>query len=259
MNTVTGIFPHEAAARRGLEHLRALGIPESRITLLAPGAPTRQLDAVPTEDAEPPGTGAAIGGVVGAAVGAAGAIPVGAVVSLLVPGVGPVIAAGMLAAALGAAGGVAVGKSLESALSEGLPKDELFFYEEALRRGRAVVIAQVEDDAEAEGVRAALAERGAESLDAARESWWIGLRSVEERSYRAAGRDFGRDEAEFRRGFEAALGHDLRGRTYGDALGELRRRYPGSVEEPAFRAGFERGQEYLRAVSELQGPARKIA
>lgn len=259
MNTVTGIFPHEAAARRGIERLRALGVNESRITLLAPGAAASQLDAVPTEDAEPPGTGAAIGGVVGAAVGAAGAIPVGAVVSLLVPGVGPVIAAGMLAAALGAAGGVAVGKSLESALSEGLPKDELFFYEDALRRGRSVVIVQVEDAAEGERVRAALTESGAESLDAARESWWVGLRPVEEQSYRAAGRDFGRDEAEFRRGFEAALGHDLRGRSFGDALGTLRRRYPDMAEGPAFRAGFERGQEYLHAVSERQFPPRKIA
>jgi hypothetical protein len=184
---------------------------------------------------------------------------VGAVVSLLVPGVGPVIAAGMLAAALGAAGGIAVGRSLESALSEGLPKDELFFYEEALRRGRAVVIVQVDDAAEAERARAELAASGAESLDAARESWWIGLRPVEERSYRAGGGDFGRDEAEFRHGFEAALAPGMRGRSFEDARSNLRRRYPDMADRAPFRMGFARGQEYVRAVSELPDPARRIA
>ena len=87
---------------------------------------------------------------------------------------------------------------------------------------------------------------GAESLDAARERWWLGLRSAEEEHYRSKGRDFSIDEQCYRRGFEAALHADLRGKSYNAALDELRARYGKECKETAFQLGYERGLMYHR-------------
>jgi hypothetical protein len=47
-----------------------------------------------------------------------------------------------------------------------------------LRRGRAVVIALVESDARADACRAILLREGAETVDAARALWGVGLTEV---------------------------------------------------------------------------------
>lgn len=85
---------------------------------------------------------------------------------------------------------------------------------------------------------------GAESLDAARERWWLGLRSAEEEHYSSKGRDFSTDEQCYRRGFEAALHADLRGKSYNAAFEELRARYGKECKEVAFQLGYERGMIY---------------
>jgi len=171
METVAGIFTTTRAAREGLARLRARGLGDDHLTLFLPGTPEHVVEAtVATEDAEPPGMGAAVGGVIGGAVGLATA-------SVLLPGVGPVVIAGLLAAAVaGAAGGGAVGDRIEERLTNGIPHDELRIYEAALRRGRAVLIAAADTDAEAIAIRETLHVEGAESVDAAREDWLTGLR-----------------------------------------------------------------------------------
>jgi hypothetical protein len=262
MKAVAGIFVSGADARHAAERLGALGISESRISLLRPGASESELGAVPTTEGESPGTGKALGGVVGGAVGAAGGLPLGAVMaSLVIPGIGPVIASGLVAAAIAGAGGAAIGGALENAMTEGLPKDELFLYEDALRHGRSVLIVLTTDEAEADRVRDALSAAGAESVDAARERWWIGLRGGEEAAYRAEGRDFTPDERDFRQGFEAALERKARGRPLEEALDEISTRYPDVPVAPAFRRGYERGQAYLRSIDPRpdEGPLRRSA
>jgi hypothetical protein len=79
---------------------------------------------------------------------------------------------------------------------KGLPEDELFIYEDALRRGRTVVVVMANDD-EADAVRGALELAGAETIDRAREMWWLGLRDVETEKYTAEGRNFDSDERDF--------------------------------------------------------------
>jgi hypothetical protein len=115
--------------------------------------------------------------VVGAAAGATGGMQIALAAAVTVfPLIGPVIVTGLLAGAIvGASAGVAIGKALEDHLTEGLPKDELLVYEEALRRGRCVVIALVESDDRAHAARAILESAGADSIDAARASWRVGL------------------------------------------------------------------------------------
>jgi hypothetical protein len=254
MQAVAAVFVSRAAAERAVAALPGLGIPRDRITLLMPGADARR---VPTDEGEAPGMGAALGAVVGGASGATIGIPVGAMLTLLVPGVGPVIASGLIGAALLGAGGAVVGAKLEESLTNGLPHDELFIYEDALRRGHSVVVALVEDADHAEAARQLLGAAGAESIDAARESWWLGLRSAEQEGYEDGAHAFERDEAVFRRGFEAACGAG-RGRNWDEALDGLRARCGAEVEAPAFRRGWERGKRY-RQEADRRTDLRKSA
>ncbi|HEX8131407.1 MAG TPA: hypothetical protein VF527_20070 [Pyrinomonadaceae bacterium] len=256
MNTVAGIFQTREDAARAVESLRGLGLSDENLSLLSPGATEPQVEAdVQTSDTEQPGMGNALGGLVGGAMGAAGGMTLGAAAaSLLVPGVGPIMAAGIVGAALfgagGAAAGMAAGGALEDTIAHGLPHDELFVYEDALRQGRSVVIAGVEDDEQAEAARAALDAAGAESVDAARESWWVGLRDAEDEDYTGQGRDFKADEPVYRRGFEAALHPQLRGTSYEESTERLRERYSDAYEHDAFRRGYERGQSYHQTLQE---------
>lgn len=247
MIAVTGIFKSGTEAEHAAQRLRSLGIEgEHRLNVLAPGATDREIAKVPTSDTEQPGMGAAVIGVVGGASGLA----VGtAVTSLLIPGVGPVVAIGILASGLiGSLAGVAAGDAMEDSMTDGTSRDEMFLYEDALRQGRTVVIALAENDEQAKHARQALAESGAESIDAARHAWWIGLRDHEKDHYAAEGKDFAKAEPVYRRGFEAAQHPDLRGRTYEAARERLRKSHPDEYDDDSFQRGYERGAAYFRSL-----------
>jgi hypothetical protein len=256
MNTVAGIFTSRAEAERASESLRSNSIGEDSISLLTPGTTQGEIDAsVPTTETEQSGTGTAFGGAVGGAIGAAGGLHLGAALaSFFVPGVGPILAAGLVGAALLGAGGVATGmaagEALEDSIAKGLPHDELFVYEDALRKGRSVLIVTTDEEDRAERVRGLLAEAGAESLDAAHESWWVGLRDAEEEGYTGQGSDFKTDEPVYRRGFEAALHPRARGRSYDEDSERLRECFGEECSGSAFRSGYERGRQYHQSLAE---------
>jgi hypothetical protein len=251
MEAITATFTSFETARRAAEDLRSSDISEDRINSLTPGASEETVHRVPTEDAEQPGMGKAVGGVVGAAMGSAGGAMLGmAAASAIVPGVGPVVAIGLSAAALlgigGAVGGAAAGGTLEEALSDGLPKDEIYLYEDALRQGRTVIITLADGDRQAEEVRKIYSRHGAESIDAARERWWVGLREGEREHYISNGQDFDRDETEYRQGFEAAQRFQTQGRPYEEVTDYLKQIYPDLYRKDSFRRGYDRGRVYYR-------------
>ena len=243
MKAVTGIFKSRADSERAVQSLGRIGIQGKRqLNILRPHSTDGEIGQVPTSDTEQTGMGAAVGGVVG---GASGMMIGTAVTSLLIPGIGPVVAVGIVASALlGVLAGAAAGGALEDSTTEGLPKDEMFLYEDALRQGRTVVIAMAENDGQAETARLALEESGAESIDAARKAWWIGLRDVENEHYTADEKHLIGAEP-YRRGFEAAMLPGTRGWPYEVAKERLRRIYPDMCDEETFRRGYERGSEYL--------------
>jgi len=252
METVAGIFKSRAAAEDAVREISSLGIPNDRIALLTPGMSDKKVEqSVPIDDTEQPGMGAAMGGTVGGAIGIAGGASLGAAAaSLLVPGVGPVIAGGILGAAIlgagGTATGIAAGQALEKELEAGLPHDEIYLYEDALRQGRSVVVAFVDNEGAIYSVRAALAGAGAEGIDEARENWWIGLRDAEEADYESRGRTFQTDEASYRRGFEDAC---KRRSKESNASKEFIAS-PVGADNEAFRCGYERGLKYQKALRE---------
>ena len=183
MEPVVGIFPDRSAAQRGVRSLVSLGLPADRIDLLLPGEDILDTASVPTDDAEQRGVGQAVAGVVGPATGASAGFGLGAAASLAIPGIGPVTAVGIAAAALlgaiGAASGAAVGGELEEKSREGVPRDEIYLYANALSRGKAVLVARVRSDDEAKNARHVLEAAGAQSVDAARKDWSIGIRKKE--------------------------------------------------------------------------------
>jgi hypothetical protein len=247
MQAVVGVVQRYSAALQIVDALQAAGIPDARLSALSPasaqssGPAEATLKAtVPTTDAEQPGIGGTIGSVVGGAAGTAGGL---AVASLALPGVGPVLAAGALAlGVIGALAGGAIGSQLDDTLSMGLPTDELYVYRHALRSGRSIVVAMAEDDAEARKARELMTRMGAESVDAAREEWWVGLRDAEEAEYTRQGGDFRKDEALYRLGFDAAFRLPREAPPFEGTRATLRDRYGPVAEEPAFRAGYDRGR-----------------
>ena len=254
METVSGIFASRVDAERAVQQLQASGIANDRITFLSPDTSDKEIETdVPISDTEQSGMGKAMGGAVGGALGTAGGLGIGSgVASLLVPGVGPVLAAGLVGAAIlgigGAATGMAAGAAVERTLADGVPHDELFLYEDALRKGNSVVIAFAENEDEEARAGEVLTETGAQSIDAARDDWWLGLRDAEAETYEASGRNFTEDEADYRRGFEAAFHAKLRGRTYDEAAPELIVFYHEARSNAAFRRGYDRGYAYHQSL-----------
>ena len=256
MKTLVGIFSSPTDAGRAYSDLRSLNLHGEDLIVLTPEASLQQIDAVPTEDGEQPGMGKALGGVIGGAMGlAAGA----AVASLLLPGVGAVLAIGLGAGTLGLGGaiaGAAGGGALEEGLTQGLPKDEIFLYEEALRQGRTVIVVTSEDDDLLTQSRQLMERNGAESLDAAREKWWIGLRDTDAADYDAP--QEARNEPLYRSGFQAALEPDLRGKPLQDGRSILKERFPhlsGRVVSTGLRGSpgilFELAQERADSSSDV--------
>jgi hypothetical protein len=254
VKAVTGVFISEADAQRAVKNLRAAGAAEDKVTLLTSSRGLKQPEPVAMDTTERPGIGKAMGAVVGAAGGLTGGSLLAAAI---LPGVGPVTALGLLGSALlGAAGatvGAKVAGSFENFTSEGLPEDEIFVYEDALRRGRSVVIALGADDAEAARLRDVLKAEGAEEIDAARHQWWIGLRSAEREHYETARDDSPDDEKFYRMGFEAALHARMRCKEFdqvsaemANQVEELERQYPKAKVEGPFTRGYQRGREYYQ-------------
>jgi hypothetical protein len=151
-------------------------------------------------------------------------MPLGAAISVMVPGIGPIIAVGLIGAALFSAGGAALGSALENTLTHGVPRDDLFLYQDALRQGRSVVVALPEDEAVAERAREALTNAGGTDVDRARDDWWAALPEAERGHYTPD------EEMAYRRGFEAALTSDAR--------------EPAPDADRAYRRGWERGRAY---------------
>jgi len=256
MEAVTGVFQTRETAERALSDVHNAGIPSERITLLTPGTVDhveKEIQAVPKDTTEQPGMGSAMGALLGGGIGLTG----GSVLMALIPGLGPVTALGLLGAGiLGAAGatiGGTAGGRVERSTFEGLPEDEIFVYEDALRHGHSVVIALAENEDHASAVRDVLKRDGAEAVDAAREQWWTGLRSAEQAHYAGTGKNFTQDENFYRMGFEAALHARTRCMEFDQvsaemdaALEDVKRRYPGSDVEEPFTRGYQRGREHYQ-------------
>lgn len=252
MKTAAAIFSSRLTAEQAIEKLLQQGFTDEQLCMLTPeehADAALRSDCATTTEGEQPGMGKVIGGVVGGALGASGGLPLGAAISAaLFPGIGPVLAFGFITAALtgaaGAVGGAAAGGALENSLTEGLPRDELYFYQDALAHDRTVLLIRAQDEAALAGGKQILAGAGAESIDAAREKWWIGLRDAAAADFDPT--EFPSLEPGYRQGFEAALDLPNRSKAYEEAEHYLAKHYPDSYKSREFRSGYRRGHAHLQ-------------
>ena len=248
MKTVSGIFQSPESATVALGGLTAAGLSQEQVNLLCPGPQESKIHSVPTSETEQQGMGGAIGGVLGGALGLAGGFELGIGATALIPGVGPVLAFGIAGAALlgagGAIAGAAAGAAAEERTTEGVPEDEIFFYEDALRQGRSVVLVLAANEVEERRARRVMRKAGAESIDAARERWWLGLRDAEKEHYQVSGDDFEKNQEAYRAGFESAQRRQCRGKSFEEQADCLKWWYPEIWDSEPFRKGYERGKGY---------------
>jgi hypothetical protein len=174
MQSIAGVFHTRAAAEQAIRSLSSAATPERSIVFLSGEQSQPELKSVPTTDAERDGMGPAMGAVVGGAVGTGAGLSLGsAVASLVVPGLGPIMAAGLGAAAVlglgGAVAGGEIGNTAEREMDQGIPRDDVFFYRELLKRGRSLVLVNVDSADQADSVRALLDQNGAQRPEAARD------------------------------------------------------------------------------------------
>lgn len=152
---VTGLYNTPESANRaygelrnrhgyGAEDIDVVMSDATRTRFVEVGGSTLKLEEG-SKAAEGLATGGAIGGGVGAALAAVFAV--GA--SIVVPGVGLVIAGPIAAALAGAGAGAATGGMIGALVGAGIPEDRALVYEKGLQDGGVVVGARARDDAHA--------------------------------------------------------------------------------------------------------------
>jgi hypothetical protein len=150
--TVVGVFSNRSDAERALDDLAVAGFKDDQVGILTRSVTPAGNDVTRESKGSQAGEGAATGALVGGLVGAAA--------SLLIPGVGPVIAGGILASALGTAVvGAAAGSILGGLVGLGVPEEEARYYEGEFKAGRTLVT--VKSDSRWEEARAILRRAGA--------------------------------------------------------------------------------------------------
>lgn len=166
METVVGLFETRDEAESAVRDLVADGFSRDDITVVSnatvEGGTTTVIDEAPDQDESDVAENVLLSGAVGAAVG---------VISVFIPGVGPVIAAGPLLAGLVGAGVGAVTGGLASVLAETeIPEVDRHYYAEGVRRGGTLVVLTTEDEDVAR-VLDALNNNGALDIEERAASW----------------------------------------------------------------------------------------
>lgn len=159
MKTVIGMFDEFAAAQRAVDELLTRGFDRADISIAGHGPAAglkADADLIQQKDErreameESAKTGAGTGAVIGTLGGGTLGLLAG-LGTIVLPGIGPVIAAGPLiamltGAGLGAAAGAAVGGLVGALTRVGVPEHDAHFYAEAVRRGGTLVLVAAPED-----------------------------------------------------------------------------------------------------------------
>ncbi len=143
--SVVALFDSVTDADRAVTDLVQAGITRDHISVVAnnsTGAVNTSTSTTTTTDTDHAGPvgGSLFGALVGAVVGLG---------AILIPGIGPVIAAGPLIGAAGAIAGAVIGGTTGGItgglLGLGVPQEEIHYYAEGVRRGGTLVTANVDE------------------------------------------------------------------------------------------------------------------
>jgi hypothetical protein len=149
---VTGLYSTPEAANRAYDELRTThGYgPDDIDVVMSDETRARFYNAgeatLKVEEHNKAATGLATGGAIGGGVGAALAAMFAVGASIVVPGVGLVIAGPIAAALAGAGAGAATGGIIGALVGAGIPEDRAMVYERGLQNGGVVVGARARDE-----------------------------------------------------------------------------------------------------------------
>lgn len=141
--TVSGLFPDRDAAERAYQRLIDLGYTRDEINvLMSEDTRNRYFNnerSTDTELGNKAAEGAGIGGGIGAAIGALfGAIAtIGT--SVLIPGLGLIVAGPFAAALAGAGAGGVAGGLIGALIGAGIPEERARAYEQGIKRGEIFI------------------------------------------------------------------------------------------------------------------------
>jgi hypothetical protein len=152
---VTGLYNTPESADRAYDELRVRhGYAAEDIDVVMSDATRARYvevggSTLKLEEGNKAAEGLAAGGAIGGGVGAALAAMFAVGASIVVPGVGLVIAGPMAAALAGAGAGAATGGIIGALVGAGIPEDRAMVYEKGLQEGGIVVGARARDDVHA--------------------------------------------------------------------------------------------------------------
>jgi hypothetical protein len=159
---VLGLYPSAAAAAAGARALHALGFSRDQISVLSrnhdeSGALAEQMDASPGADIEDSRSAALLGELGGQVLAA---------IALVLPGIGPIVAAGPLSAELGEAAGHTAGGIASVLTRAGVPEQRAEALQREVERGSLILGAHVTTGDKAAIVKA-LSDTGAIDVETA--------------------------------------------------------------------------------------------
>ncbi len=151
---LTGMFSDRDSAERAYNSLSSRGYSKDDVSVMMSDDTRKKYfadgDGPDTElgnkAMEGAGTGSAIGGTLGAIVGAVAAIGT----SLLIPGLGLVVAGPLAGALAGAGAGGLTGGLIGGLIGHGIPEDRAKRYEEGIKGGHIVMGVKTRNDDDAE-------------------------------------------------------------------------------------------------------------
>jgi len=136
---VTGLFPDRDSAERAYSSVTARGYGHEDVNLvMSPATRARHFGAdsrVSTEVGNRAAEGAGIGGAIVGTVGAIAAAVAAMGTSLVLPGLGIVVAGPLAAALAGAGAGGAAGGLIGALIGWGIPEERVKEYETGIREG----------------------------------------------------------------------------------------------------------------------------
>lgn len=141
---IVGVFDTEQGAVKAIEDLKRQGYTSDEISVISKNKDDLDhvTDETGTKAPEGAAAGAATGGVVGGLTGLLAGLGL-----LVVPGIGPILAAGPIAATLtGLAVGAGTGGIVGGLIGLGIPEDEAKRYDDDLDAGRILVLVDTDPD-----------------------------------------------------------------------------------------------------------------
>ncbi|HZH73616.1 MAG TPA: hypothetical protein VFD91_14045 [Mariniphaga sp.] len=150
---LTGSFKNLESAERAYKRLRERGYSDNDINIIMSEDSMKNYfnddkskeSKIGNKAKEGAGTGATVGGVIGATAGIVAAIGT----SLLIPGLGIVIAGPVAAGLAGAGAGGITGGIIGALVGAGMPKERALKYEQGIKEGDIVLAVEVRNEEDA--------------------------------------------------------------------------------------------------------------